>query len=193
MRPRAQLASGLTSAVGSTKLVFETMNSISESEVEMQRIRLTIRHNPIDPADDLRYAARVRRDLWAHSPVEIDPDSPVHGTHRDVSGNAYFEIVTNYQDEVRRILHEYDYESRVSLSVESGKVSDGGEPAEGRAPVLSVRAPNVKALAVLSAIRKRREGKTQPGSGDARDYLREARSGGMYGYDPEDGSSMRGD
>jgi len=53
--------------------------------------------------------------------------------------------------------------------------------------------PNVKALAVLSVIRKRREGKTQPGSGDARDYLREARSGGMYGYDPEDDSSMRGD
>jgi len=170
------------------------MNSINESEVEMQRIRLTIRHNPIDPADDLRYAARVRRDLWAHSPVEIDPDSPVHGTHRDVSGNAYFEIVTNYQDEVRRILHEYDYESRVSLSDESAKVSDDGrEPAGGRAPVLSVRAPNVKALAVLSAIRKRREGKTQPESGEARDYLREARSGGMYGYDPEDDSSMRGD
>lgn len=121
--------------------MFETMNSISESEVEMQRIRLTIRHNPIDPADDLKYAASVRRDLWAHSPVEIDPDSPVHGTHRDVSGNAYFEIVTNYQDEVRRILHEYDHESRVSLNVESGKVSDDGEePAGGRAPVLSVRA-----------------------------------------------------
>lgn len=60
-------------------------------------------------------------------------------------------------------------------------------------PRFCLFAPNVKALAVLSAIRKRREGKTQPGSGDVRDYLREARSGGMYGYDPEDDSSMRGD
>ena len=60
----------------------------------MPRIRLTIRHNPNDPADDLRYAARVRRDLWAHSPVEIDPDSRVHGTHRDAGRNAYFEFAT---------------------------------------------------------------------------------------------------
>jgi len=108
----------------------------------MQRIRLTIRQNPTDPADDLRYAARLRRDLWAHSPVEIDPDSPVHGTHRDLSGNAYFEIVTNYQDEVRRILHEREYESRVSLSVEPGTV---GPPCDNcgniAAPVLPTVCP----------------------------------------------------
>jgi hypothetical protein len=45
----------------------------------MQRIRITIPHTPVDPTDDLRCAADVRRDLWAHSPVEIDPDS---GTER---------------------------------------------------------------------------------------------------------------
>lgn len=36
----------------------------------MPRIRLTIRHNPDDPSEDLRYAARVRTDLWAHSTAE---------------------------------------------------------------------------------------------------------------------------
>src|SRR5271157_259354 len=116
MRPRAQLASGLTSAVGSTKLVFETMNSINESEVEMQRIRLTIRHNPDDPADDLRYAARVRRDLWAHSLVEIDPDHRVHGTHRDPDRNAYFEFATELPDEVHRVLRDYGHNDRVTFS-----------------------------------------------------------------------------
>ena len=43
----------------------------------MKRVRVTVRHNPKDPADDLRWAARLRRDLWAHSPVEIDPDSSI--------------------------------------------------------------------------------------------------------------------
>ena len=82
----------------------------------MPRIRLTIRHNPNDPADDLRYAARVRRDLWAHSPVEIDPDSRVHGTHRDAGRNAYFEFATEMPDEVARVLREYGHNDRVTLS-----------------------------------------------------------------------------
>ena len=61
----------------------------------MQRVRVTVKHNPDDPIDDLRWAARVRRDLWAHSPVEIDPDSPRHGTHRDEQKNAFFEFATD--------------------------------------------------------------------------------------------------
>jgi hypothetical protein len=83
----------------------------------MPRIRVTIQHNPDDPADDLRYAARVRRDLWAHSPVEIDPDSRVHGTHRDAQRNAYFEFATDMLAEVDRILQEYGHTHRVSITV----------------------------------------------------------------------------
>lgn len=56
----------------------------------MYRIRITFVKNPDNPSEDLRHAARVRRDLWAHSPLEIDPDSPIHGTHRDADGSAYF-------------------------------------------------------------------------------------------------------
>lgn len=82
----------------------------------MPRIRLTIRHNPDDPVDDLRYAARVRSDLWAHSPVEIDPDHRVHATHRDGDRNAYFEFETEMPDEVIRILHEYAHEGRVAYA-----------------------------------------------------------------------------
>ncbi len=83
----------------------------------MQRIRLTIRHNPDDPSDDLRHAARVRTDLWAHSPVEIDPDSRIHGTHRDPEHNAYFEFATEMLDEVKRVLGEYGHSERVTLTI----------------------------------------------------------------------------
>ena len=70
----------------------------------MKKIRITIHHNQNDPTNDLRIAAAVRRDLWAHSPVEVDPDGRVHGTHRDAESNAYFEFVTNYPEEVSRVL-----------------------------------------------------------------------------------------
>ncbi len=83
----------------------------------MQRIRVIVRHNAKDPSDDLRWAARVRRDLWAHSPVEIDPDSPKHGTHRDADQNAYFEFATDRLPEVRRVLQEYGHADRASVEV----------------------------------------------------------------------------
>jgi len=81
----------------------------------MQRVRVTIRHNPDDPADDLRVAVRVRQDLWAHSPVEIDMQA--HGTHRDSDRNAYFEFNTNYLNEVHRVIEQYQHGSRVSVTV----------------------------------------------------------------------------
>jgi hypothetical protein len=83
----------------------------------MQRVRVTVQHNPEDPADDLRRAARVRRDLWAHSPVEIDPDSPFHGTRRDVDRNAYFEFATDRLPEVQRVLREFGHIDRASIEV----------------------------------------------------------------------------
>ncbi len=67
--------------------------------------------------DELRCAARLRRDLWAHSPVEIDPDSPRHETHRDADRNAYFEFATDMLPEVRRVIGEYGYADRVAVNV----------------------------------------------------------------------------
>jgi hypothetical protein len=85
--------------------------------IAMQRVRVIVKHNPRDPADDLRWAARVRRDLWAHSPVEIDPDSPAHGTRRDADRNAYFEFATDRTPEVRRVLQEHGYADRARVEV----------------------------------------------------------------------------
>jgi hypothetical protein len=92
-------------------------------EIEMLRVRVTIKHNPADPADDLRSAALIRRDLWAHSPVEIDPDSPRHGTHRDEHKNAFFEFATERLEEVERVLKEFGYTNRAEATVVK---EDGG-------------------------------------------------------------------
>lgn len=83
----------------------------------MEKIRITVIHNPNDPADDLRWAARIRRDLWAHSPVEIDPGSSVHGTHRDSESNAYFEFATDRKSEVDRVIRELGYQERARVDV----------------------------------------------------------------------------
>lgn len=83
----------------------------------MQRVRVTVKHNPRDPIEDLRWAARVRRDLWAHSPVKIDPDSPRHGTHRDAQKNAYFEFATDRLEDVWRVLRERGYAERAEATV----------------------------------------------------------------------------
>lgn len=87
----------------------------------MKKIRITVRHNPDDPADDLRLAAKARRDLWSHSEVEIDPDSPKHGTRRDADRNAYFEFTTNYPDEVQRVLREFEPTRRTTFSILEGE------------------------------------------------------------------------
>lgn len=83
----------------------------------MQRVRVTIRHSPEDPFEDLRCAARVRRDLWAHSPVEINPGSEAHETHRDTDRNAYFEFATDFLPEVHRVVREYGYADRARVDV----------------------------------------------------------------------------
>ena len=70
------------------------------------RIRITVKTTG-DWRKDLRVAANVRRDLWAHSPVEIDPDNPLEGTHRDEQERAYFEFSTPYPEEVRRVLESH--------------------------------------------------------------------------------------
>lgn len=69
------------------------------------RMRITVRPTG-DRTNDLRIADRVRRDLWARSPVEIDPDNPLRGTHRDMQGRAYFEFRTDDPNAVRQVLHD---------------------------------------------------------------------------------------
>jgi hypothetical protein len=78
-------------------------------------MRVTVRATA-DRAGELRTAADLRRDLWAHSPVEVDPDHPLHGTHRDQDGRAYFEFATDFPGEVRRVIEQYHYTDKVELT-----------------------------------------------------------------------------
>src|SRR5438105_4263920 len=79
------------------------------------RMRVTIKAQA-DRASELRTAVDVRRDLWAHSPVEVDPDHPLPGTHRDKVGRAYFEFATEFPEVVRRVIEEYKYTDKVELT-----------------------------------------------------------------------------
>ncbi|MGC1720155.1 MAG: hypothetical protein WA746_14300 [Isosphaeraceae bacterium] len=79
------------------------------------RMRVTIKAQG-DRASELTTATDVRRDLWAHSPVEIDPDHPLRGTHRDEDGRAYFELATEFPREVHRVIEEHKYTGKVELT-----------------------------------------------------------------------------
>lgn len=79
------------------------------------RMRITVKKIGT-PGDDLRIASDVRRDLWVHSPVEIDLKNPLHGTHRDEGGRAYFEFCTGLPEEVHRVLREYHYADKVVVT-----------------------------------------------------------------------------
>jgi hypothetical protein len=87
----------------------------NDLQLDQRLVRLTVRHNPDDPSDDLTVIARLRRDLWAHSPVEVEPDNPFYQTRRDKDRNAYFEFATEFPGEVERVLREYKYGDRVRL------------------------------------------------------------------------------
>ena len=79
------------------------------------RMRVTI--NPqSDRTTELRTAADVRRDLWTHSSVEVDPNHPLHGYHRDMDGRAYFEFSTELPREVLRVIQEHKYSDKVELT-----------------------------------------------------------------------------
>ena len=79
------------------------------------RMRATVRSTG-DRAGELQTAAKLRRDLWAHSPVEVDPDHPLYGTHRDTGGRAYFEFATEMPEEVRRVVRDYKYDEAIELT-----------------------------------------------------------------------------
>jgi hypothetical protein len=90
----------------------------------MHRIRITALPNP-DTSEELRRLAILRRDLYGHSPVEIDPDNPAHRTQRDVQQRAYFGFSTDFAGEVRRVLRDYGHEQHVLMEEVPGPA---GEP-----------------------------------------------------------------
>ncbi len=61
----------------------------------------------------------------------------------------------------------------------AGRAEDPGKESSE----VTARSPNLRALAILKEVHERQRGRLSSQSGRTQDYLREARSGGMYGYD----------
>jgi hypothetical protein len=79
------------------------------------RMRVTVKPTG-DRVGELRTATNLRQDLWDHAPVEVDPDHPLYGTHRDEAGRAYLEFATQFPGEVRRVIEQYHYTDLVELT-----------------------------------------------------------------------------
>ncbi|HVA47793.1 MAG TPA: hypothetical protein VNH11_15600 [Pirellulales bacterium] len=72
--------------------------------------------------DDWRYAARVRYDLWAHSPIRIDEESEPrrtrpHGANRHADREVYFDVGTESIEELDRALRDLGHAERVKIAV----------------------------------------------------------------------------
>lgn len=93
--------------------------------MSMVRLRITAISDPNNPSDELRRLDQLRRDLYAYSPVEVDPDNPAFHTHRDQEENVYFEFSTEYRPEVDRVLRQFGHEGCVRVAEVEGPV---GEP-----------------------------------------------------------------
>jgi hypothetical protein len=102
---------------GSKTRVFavKLMDGIGVGGSASVRMRATVRKTGAR-VDELRTAENLRQDLWAHSRVEVDPEQPLHGTHRDKDGRAYFEFATKVPAEVRQLIEQHHYTDKVELT-----------------------------------------------------------------------------
>jgi hypothetical protein len=83
--------------------------------VMVRHIRLTIRHNPQDPVDDLTQVGRLQRDLQVYASTDIDKENPFCETHRNANRDDYFEFATEFTHKVEKMLRERVYEDRVTM------------------------------------------------------------------------------
>jgi len=124
-------------------------------------------------------------ELAGHEPVRLaDPES----------GDAYYLVKEEVFDRLRSVLDDsLSFDSVAGSLAAASTLEKVGSQLEIRDATMSAKdksetsvpngAPNEKALATLLEMRRRRRGVALTEPGNSLDYLREARSGGMYGYD----------
>ncbi len=125
--------------------------------------------------------------------IELSPFDALVATHSPLIIGERWDLAVAFEAEKDSCdcdaAHATREESLFGESSDAGQTRRNGADGGGsRAGDLFVRAPNAHALAIISAIRKRREGKALTQTVDSRDYLHQARAGGMYGYGAEDES-----
>lgn len=93
--------------------------------LELRRITIRVPVVKDRSGDELQLASRVRRDLYSHGPIELDPDAPEFSSRRDSDGSVFFSFVTAHAAEVQNILNRFNYTSpRVECIVEPAGTSE---------------------------------------------------------------------
>ena len=106
----------------------------------MPRIRLTVDKHPLDRADDLRLASRLRASLYTHSAIAVDPDNRAYAIHRDGDGNAYFEFSADSVQAVQDVVSKCGVPDRVKIAKVAGP---DGEPCLNCGNIAGAIAPAV--------------------------------------------------
>ncbi|MGO8752244.1 MAG: hypothetical protein ACLQNE_40410 [Thermoguttaceae bacterium] len=88
-------------------------------QLELRQVTIRIAPDRKRPGNELDLAAKIRRDLYAHGPIEIDPDSAEFSTRRDKDGWASFSFITAHHRFVYEILDRFGYRDKVELIVQA--------------------------------------------------------------------------
>jgi len=109
-------------------------------QLELRRVTIRIPPHTDEPGKELEIAASIRRDLYAHGPIEIDPDAPEFSTLRDSDGWAYFVFTTAHQSAVKHLLDRFGYSDKIELIVAAADTGETclncGQPYEPMMPTV---------------------------------------------------------
>ena len=86
--------------------------------LRLKKVTIYAKSNAEQPGAELSLLSKIRRDLYAHGPIEIDPDAKDFSTRRDQDGKAYFQFVTEFWDLAKQILDRFQYSSKVDVKLQ---------------------------------------------------------------------------
>jgi hypothetical protein len=92
-------------------------------KLELRRITVKVPQQS-SGGNELEIATKVRRDLYSHGPIEIDPDSPEFSINRDTDGSVSFAFITAHESMVKDIIERFGYRDKVSVQIDQ---TDGAE------------------------------------------------------------------
>lgn len=98
-------------------------------ELELRHVTIRIPPDSQYPGRELDLAARIRRDLYGYSAIEIDPDDARFATRRDANGWVSFAFTTAFSDSVvNGVLARFGYlEKEVKLEIRPATAAETKE------------------------------------------------------------------
>lgn len=92
----------------------------------MPRFRIRI-VNVADRIEQVQCAIRVREDLIRQAPVWLDPEHPLEGVHRDLTGRAYLELAADNREIISAVLTRNAHAAYTELTETEESI---GEPCQ---------------------------------------------------------------